>query len=63
MVERLPEFQSEIDEFGWNVDAPPQRESATAKIYLVRHGMSEFNYRAFKAEQLYSKESPELAAI
>ena len=59
MVERLPEFQSEIDEFGWNVDAPPQRTSDTAKLYLVRHGMSEFNYRAFKAEKLYTKQSAE----
>ena len=63
MVERLPEFQSEIDEFGWNVDAPPQRESDSAKIYLVRHGMSMFNYRAFKAEKQYTKQSPEFTAI
>ena len=30
---------------------------------MVRHGMSEFNYRAFKAEKQFTKQSPEFTAV
>ena len=40
-----------------------QKTSETAKFYFVRHGMSMFNYRAFKCEQTHTKNSPEFFAI
>ena len=62
-MERLPEFQSEIDEYGWTVEAPVQRTSDTAVFYFVRHGMSGYNYQSFKCEKQYTKDSPEFHAI
>ena len=39
-----------------------QRVSDTAKFYFVRHGMSMYNYRLFKCEKAFGKDSPEFQA-
>ena len=62
-MERIAEFQSEIEANGWTIEAPVQRTSETAKFYFVRHGLSMFNYRAKKCEDQYGRQSAEFAAI
>ena len=61
-MERVPEFQSDIDTYGFQIEAPVQRTSDTAVFYFVRHGMSMYNYRAAKCKQLHGEDSPEFHA-
>ena len=49
-MDRVAEFQSEIDEFGFPIEAPVQRTSDTAVFYFVRHGLSDYNLRAAKCK-------------
>jgi hypothetical protein len=38
------DFQSIIKNLGIELKPAPQRVSDTADIYIVRHGLSDFNY-------------------
>lgn len=58
-MERLPEFQNDIDQFGWTLETPSSRTSDTAKFIFVRHAMSEYNYRAYKCKYFHTDKSPE----
>ena len=58
-MDRVAEFQSEIDEFGFPIEAPVQRTSDTAVFYFVRHGLSEYNLRAAKCKQIHGEDSEE----
>ena len=47
-MDQIAQFQQDIEEHGWQIEAQTQRTSDSAKFYFVRHGMSAFNYLAFK---------------
>ena len=50
-------------EFKVNMDAPIRRESTTAKILLIRHGLSMHNFKSLQADKLHGKDSAEKQAL
>ena len=62
-MERVSEFQDKIDQFGWSIEVPNSKHSDTAKVYLIRHGLSMYNLRAAEVKAEFGESSPEFEAI
>jgi len=53
------EFKKEVEQFKIYLKPPVQKVSDSANVYVVRHGLSEFNYEILKAEHNFTKDSDE----
>ena len=62
-MERIAEYQEKMERYGWNMEVPFSRESDTAKVYVIRHGLSMFNAKAAEVEAEFTKNSPEFQAV
>ena len=42
------QYKADIEKYGFKLGAPVCDKSMTAKLYYIRHGLSEHNYTWFK---------------